>query len=75
MPVKKHFNIDTSHTIIPDGIEKAPKRYAICYRNRWMLDRSDAVIGFVNKSYGGAAQFFELAIRMNKHCINLCDLL
>ena len=58
-------------TIFPEGIEKSPKRFAISFRNRWMVDRADTVIAYVNRSYGGAAQFVELAKRGKKEIINL----
>ena len=29
---------DYSDTILPEGIETAPKRFAITYRNKWMID-------------------------------------
>ena len=28
---------DTEHTLFPDGIEAVPKRFAITYRNKWMI--------------------------------------
>lgn len=53
-------------TLLPEGIERAPKRFAISWRNRWMLDRSDHVIAYVTRSWGGAAQFAELAKKRGK---------
>ena len=46
--------------------QRAPKRFAISWRNRWMLDRSDHVIAYVTRSWGGAAQFAELAKKRGK---------
>lgn len=39
IPVKKsEFDIiDYSYTVIPEGIEKIPKRFAIVYRNKFMI--------------------------------------
>lgn len=58
-------------TLFPEGIEKTPKRFAISFRNRWMTINTDAVIAYVNHSYGGAAQFVELAKKRKKEIINL----
>ena len=58
-------------TIFPEGIEKTPKRFAISFRNRWMPANSDVVVAYVNRSYGGAAQFVELAEKRKKEIINL----
>ena len=64
---------DFSDTIFPEGIEAAPKRYAISWRNNWMLKRADHVICYVNHSWGGAAQFVEKAIKQGKVVLNLVD--
>ena len=62
------------NTILPDGIENIPKRFAILYRNKWMITHSDAVIAYVRKTYGGAYDFFEFAKKKNKLCINIADI-
>ena len=31
-------------TLFPEGIEKVPPRYAISWRNKWMLSRAEYVI-------------------------------
>ena len=41
---------DTSY---PDGLENVPQRFAICKRNDWMIDNSDAVICYVVNHFGG----------------------
>ena len=64
---------DFSDTVFPEGIEAVPKRYAISWRNDWMLKRSDYIVCYVNHSWGGAAQFVEKAIKQNKVVINLAD--
>ena len=62
---------DYSDTMIPAGIEKVPKRFAINWRNKWMLDRCVYVISYVNRSWGGAAKFTELATKDNKTIVSL----
>lgn len=64
---------DYSDSIFPEGIETIPKRYAISWRNAWMLKRADHVICYVNHSWGGAAQFVEKAIKQGKIVINLAE--
>ena len=29
------------NTLLPEGIENVPPRFAISWRNKWMLERSD----------------------------------
>lgn len=64
-------NDDPENTILPEGIESVPPRFAITWRNRWMIKQSDYVITYVQYSCGGAAKFKELAERQNKIIINL----
>ena len=64
---------DFSDTMLPEGIESVPKRFAISWRNNWMLKHSEHVICYVNHSWGGAAQFVEKAIKQKKAVKNLAD--
>ena len=58
-------------TLYPAGIETVPKRFAISWRNRWMLRHADCVVAYVTRSWGGAARFCELARRQGKPLCNL----
>ena len=63
---------DEVETLLPDGIETTPKRFAISYRNKWMIERADYVVTYVNHNIGsGAAQFKELAEKRGKHIIEI----
>lgn len=63
---------DAHHpTLYPQGIECVPKRFAISFRNEWMINNSDFVIGYIDRSFGGAHSFFEKAKRKGKTCMNL----
>lgn len=53
-------------TMLPEGIEKVPKRFAISWRNRWMLDHADYVVTYVTHAWGGAAQFATRARKQGK---------
>ncbi len=53
-------------TMIFDDIESVPKKYAIIYRNRWMIEQSDIVITYIKRNFGGAAQFAALAEKKDK---------
>ena len=60
-----------SETMLPEGIETVPKRFAISWRNKWMINNSDYVVSYINHDWGGAAQFVELARRKKKIIYNL----
>ncbi len=59
--------------IIYPEIEKAPPRFAITYRNKWMVEKSDLVIAYVKSTYGGAYTTFKHAKRKKKEIYNLFD--
>ena len=74
MPAKKRDSdsTDYSKSILPDGIESVPKRFAISFRNRWMIRQSDYVVTYITHSIGsGAAQFKAIAQRQGKTVIEL----
>ena len=58
-------------TIFPEGIEFVPKRFAIGFRNRWMVAAADCVISYVTHSWGGAAKYAKRAERKGAIVINL----
>ena len=62
---------DYSDTMLPEGIETVPPRYAITWRNKWMIKQSDYVVTYITHSWGGAAQFAQKATHQKKTVINL----
>ena len=71
MPTEEIADKYGSDTILPEGIEAVPKRYAISWRNKWMIDRSDYVVTYVTRSFGGAAKFAEQAMRIGKIIVDV----
>ncbi len=61
----KNDNSD-EHTLFPEGIETIPRRFAINYRNKWMLNKSDIVVTYVTRNFGGAQKFKQMAEKMGK---------
>lgn len=64
---------DFSDTMLPEGIEAVHPRFAISWRNKWMLQRSEYIVTYITHSWGGAAQFAEQAKGQKKTVINLAD--
>ena len=60
-----------AHTVLPDGIETVPPRFAINYRNKFMLENADFVITYVTHSWGGAAKYKQMAEKKKKRIIEL----
>ena len=75
LPTKQDGYTNYSNTIYPDGLEKTPPRFAICKRNKWMIEQSDIVITYVNHEYGGAAKYKKIAERKGKEVIELAELM
>ena len=71
MPGKKSEYEDHSDTMIPEGIEMVHPRYAISWRNNWMLRQSEYVVTYITRTWGGAAQYAAKAKRLKKNVINL----
>lgn len=67
MPGKN--DIPDEHSILPEGIETVPRRLAINYRNKWMLNQSDIVVIYVTRPVGGAWEFKQMAEKRNLYII------
>ena len=73
LPTEKNKYDDFTNTLLPEGIETIPKRFAISYRNKWMIQQADAVVTYVTHTYGGAWQFKVIAQRQGKMVIELSE--
>lgn len=71
MPGAKNENYDFSDTILPEGIENIHPRYAISWRNNWMLQHSEYVVTYITHTWGSASQFAEKAKKQKKIVMNL----
>ena len=74
LPTSKSAEFNDLPTIYPEGIECVPKKYAISYRNDWIVKKADMVICYINRNYGGAAKFVEKARKNGKNVCNLANL-
>ena len=73
LPVKKSEYDGFTNTLLPEGIETVPKRFAISYRNKWMTRQADTVVTYVTHTHGGAWQFKAMAERQGKMVIELSE--
>lgn len=74
LPISKSAEFDGLSTIYPEGIECVPKKYAISYRNDWIVKKADMVICYITHNYGGASKFVEKARKKGKTVYNISDL-
>lgn len=69
---KKEYEFhEATETLVPEGIETIPKRFAISWRNKWMVWESDLILCYISHTWGGAAQFVKYAERQGKEVINI----
>lgn len=57
-------------TLYP-GLENRPPHFAISFRNRWMVEQSQAAICYIAHDWGGAAKTYEYAGRRHLALYNL----
>lgn len=56
-------------SIIYPPIENAPLKFAIIYRNQWMVDRAHYIIIHITHSWGGTSRMNTYAKKRNKQII------
>ena len=72
MPGEKNEYGDFTDSMLPEGIEEVHPRYAISWRNDWMLRQSNYVVAYIHHDWGGAARYVQKACRQGKTVVNLC---
>ena len=71
MPGERNDYDDYSDTILPEGIEAVHPRYAISWRNNWLLKQADYVVTYITHSWGGAAKYATKAKKQGKTVVDL----
>ncbi len=71
LPYLSDKNINQTDTLFPEGLEFVPHRFAISWRNKWMIQHSDIIVSCATRNYGGAWQFTELARKQGKRIIKI----
>ena len=74
--VTPYLRIDPTYAALYDSvvypdIEDKPLKFAITYRNKYMVEKSDIVIAFIDHEWGGAYKTYVYAKRKGKRVINL----
>lgn len=73
IPVEKNSEQYALPTLVPEGIENVPKRFAISFRNNYMVNESDTIVCYIEHDWGGASQFVNRAKKKGKVIINLAQ--
>jgi uncharacterized phage-like protein YoqJ len=70
---KNHLEYQTTRydSIVYPEIEDKPPRFAISYRNKWMVEKADYVVCCIEHDWGGAYKTYLHAKRQKKPIINI----
>ena len=69
--IKANYPNDLYDEIIYPSLEEKPQKFAILYRNKWMVEQADYIIAYITHSWGGAYQTYLHAKRKNKALLNI----
>ena len=59
--------------ILYPEIEDKPLKFAIVYRNRYMVEKADFVVAYITHDWGGAYKTYQYAKRKKKFMFNISD--
>ena len=65
------YNKDLYDEILYPNLEDKPLKFAISYRNKWMVEQADYVIAYITHDWGGAYQTYRHAQRKKKPLFNI----
>ena len=65
------YNKDLYDEIFYPNLEDKPLKFAISYRNKWMVEQADVIVAHVTHDWGGAATTLKYANRKNKKIISI----
>ena len=71
LPDEHIWEVYGEDTLLPDGMESVPKKFAISKRNDWMIGHSDVAVCYVWKITGGAAKFREKAEKKGLRVVDI----
>lgn len=71
MPREGHASEEYSDSMLPEGIESVHPRYAINWRNNWMIHNAQYAITYITHTWGGASRYAAAARRRGIEVYNL----
>ena len=72
---KNHLDYQQTRydSILYPEIEDKPPRFAIFYRNKYMVEKADYVVAYIDHDWGGAYTTYKHAKRKGKEILNLAN--
>ncbi|MBQ2825007.1 MAG: hypothetical protein IJF19_01920 [Clostridia bacterium] len=68
---KKDKSAHSKNVIFPKDLGDVPRKYAVAYRNRWLIQRSDCAVVYVKKKFGELSRVEEVAQVQGLKIINV----
>ena len=70
---KHHLEYEKGHydAILYPALEHVPPKFAISHRNKWMIDKADAVVAYIRQGFGGAYQALRYAEKRQKEIFRI----
>lgn len=65
------YNKDLYDEVLYPSLEDRPLKFAIFYRNKWMVEQADCLIAYIIHKWGGAYQTYRYARRKKKPLFNI----
>lgn len=70
---KEYYEYLYDEIIVPSDLADIHYKAAIKKKNRWMIDKADCVIAYVNRETGGAFETVKYAQKNKKCVVNLAE--
>ena len=70
---KEYYEYMYDEVIIPDVVAGVHPKSAITKRNRWMVEKSDIILYYIQRDFGGAYTAIKYATKLGKKTISVLE--
>ena len=70
---KEYYEYMYDEVIIPDVVAGVHPKSAITKRNRWMVEKSDIIVYYIQRDFGGAYTAIKYATKLGKKTISVLE--
>ena len=70
---KNYFQSLYDEILIPEEVECTYYKAAVTKRNRWIVDRANLMLAYIDHDYGGAYQTYRYAQKKSVPIINIAE--
>lgn len=70
---KEYYEYMYDEVVIPDVVAGVHPKSAITKRNRWMVEKSDIILYYIQRDFGGAYTAIKYATKLGKKTISVLE--